>query len=154
MDTAEDFSELPHMDRHKIYDRFTIIWLIASSKVKITWYTNWANWNFVVSQLHWLGWDFKALYRNELTCFLSIQWIYSNYSSKNFCSFPKTLIFLLFQGFMTCVYLCIGNVYKLMNYMAFVEGIFFGFTITGLIILRITRPKMKRPIKVSFFFFL
>lgn len=59
---------------------------------------------------------------------------------------------LVFGGFMTCVYLCIGNVYKLMNYMAFVEGIFFGFTITGLIILRITQPKMKRPIKISIIF--
>lgn len=59
---------------------------------------------------------------------------------------------LVFGGLVTCVYLCIGNVYKLMNYMAFVEGIFFGFTITGLIILRITRPNMKRPIKINIIF--
>lgn len=118
---------------------------IPTEETEILLFLSFIDWDEISKPYTEMNWPAFFQY-NEFT--------HSNYLSKNFCNFPKTLIFLLFQGFMTCVYLCIGNVYKLMNYMAFVEGIFFGFTITGLIILRITQPKMKRPIKVSRFFFL
>uniref|UniRef100_A0A0L8HJM7 Amino acid permease/ SLC12A domain-containing protein n=1 Tax=Octopus bimaculoides TaxID=37653 RepID=A0A0L8HJM7_OCTBM len=59
---------------------------------------------------------------------------------------------LMFGGLMAVTYLCIGNIYKLINYMAFVEAIFFGITISGLLYLRKTKPNMKRPIKVHICF--
>lgn len=41
------------------------------------------------------------------------------------------------------------DVYVLINYTSFVESIFMGLSVIGLLYLRWQRPNMKRPIKVK-----
>jgi L-type amino acid transporter 5 len=41
------------------------------------------------------------------------------------------------------------DVYVLINYTSFVESIFMGMSVVGLLYLRWKRPNMQRPIKVS-----
>ncbi|KAL5022877.1 hypothetical protein ScPMuIL_002032 [Solemya velum] len=59
---------------------------------------------------------------------------------------------LLFGGIMSLVMLCSSDVYALINYASFVESSFIGLSIAGMIYLRWTRPKMKRPITVNIVF--
>ena len=42
-----------------------------------------------------------------------------------------------------------SDIYSLINYASFVEALFIGMSVGGLLILRITRPDLKRPIKVG-----
>lgn len=42
-----------------------------------------------------------------------------------------------------------SDIYALINYASFVEALFIGMSIGGLLLLRVTRPDMKRPIKVG-----
>ncbi|ESO82840.1 hypothetical protein LOTGIDRAFT_109029 [Lottia gigantea] len=55
---------------------------------------------------------------------------------------------LIFGCGMSLVMLCSSDIFALINYGAFVESLFIGVTIAGLIMLRYTRPDMERPIKV------
>jgi len=50
------------------------------------------------------------------------------------------------------VMLCSNDIYALINYASFVETLFIGASVSGLLVLRVTRPEMERPIKVSLFF--
>lgn len=52
---------------------------------------------------------------------------------------------------MSLVYLSIGDVYTLINYASFVEALFIGLSIAGLLYLRYKFPDRERPIKVSLF---
>ena len=45
--------------------------------------------------------------------------------------------------------LCTNDVYVLINYSSFVESLFIGLSVTGLLYLRWKRPDMNRPIKVG-----
>lgn len=45
--------------------------------------------------------------------------------------------------------LCTSDVYTLINYVGFVNYLFYGVTVAGLIVLRVQQPNMRRPIKVT-----
>lgn len=59
---------------------------------------------------------------------------------------------LLFGCLMSLVMLCSSDVYMLINYTSFVESLFIGISVAGLLWLRYKRPNMKRPIVVPIFF--
>jgi amino acid transporter len=59
------------------------------------------------------------------------------------------LNYVFLQCAMTLLMLVSGDVYVLINYAAFVESLFIGISILGLLWLRYKRPTMERPIKVS-----
>ena len=53
--------------------------------------------------------------------------------------------------------LCTSDMYTLINYVGFINYLFYGVTVAGQIVLRIKQPDMHRPIKVcfvGFFFFI
>ena len=60
-------------------------------------------------------------------------------------STPKTI----FQGLLTLLMLMTDDVYKLINYTAFVESFFTAISVGGLLYLRYRQPNSPRPIKVS-----
>ena len=45
--------------------------------------------------------------------------------------------------------LCTSDMYTLINYVGFINYLFYGVTVAGQIVLRIRQPNMVRPIKVS-----
>lgn len=45
--------------------------------------------------------------------------------------------------------LCTSDMYTLINYVGFINYLFYGVTVAGQIVLRIKQPDMPRPIKVS-----
>ncbi|XP_023688368.1 large neutral amino acids transporter small subunit 2 [Paramormyrops kingsleyae] len=49
----------------------------------------------------------------------------------------------------TLLMLCTSDIYTLINYVGFINYLFYGVTIAGQIVLRIKSPDMHRPIKVS-----
>ncbi|ELT93754.1 hypothetical protein CAPTEDRAFT_212253 [Capitella teleta] len=59
---------------------------------------------------------------------------------------------IIFQCLMTLLMLVSGDVYVLINYASFVESLFIGISIAGLLWLRYKRPNMERPIKVHLVF--
>ncbi|XP_046385826.1 Y+L amino acid transporter 2 [Ischnura elegans] len=59
---------------------------------------------------------------------------------------------LIFLCIVTLVLLIIEDVYVLINYLAFVEALFTLLSVSGLLWLRIKRPKADRPIKVNIIF--
>ena len=60
------------------------------------------------------------------------------------------LIFLShFQGGLSLLYLCFGDIYTLIDYASFVESMFILISISGLLYMRLKRPDMERPIKVG-----
>ena len=47
------------------------------------------------------------------------------------------------------IYIIPGDINSLVNYFSFAAWLFYGLTITGLIVMRFTRKELKRPIKVG-----
>ncbi|XP_030630496.1 large neutral amino acids transporter small subunit 2 [Chanos chanos] len=59
---------------------------------------------------------------------------------------------LLFTCLTTLLMLCTSDIYTLINYVGFLNYLFYGVTVAGQIILRIKKPDLDRPIKVSLLF--
>ncbi|XP_034471263.1 LOW QUALITY PROTEIN: solute carrier family 7 member 8a [Hippoglossus hippoglossus] len=56
---------------------------------------------------------------------------------------------LLFTCLSTLLMLCTSDMYTLINYVGFINYLFYGVTVAGQIVLRFTQPNMHRPIKIS-----
>ncbi|KAG9327872.1 hypothetical protein JZ751_018445, partial [Albula glossodonta] len=56
---------------------------------------------------------------------------------------------LLFTCLSTLLMLCTSDMYTLINYVGFINYLFYGVTVAGQIVLRFKRPDMYRPIKIS-----
>lgn len=49
----------------------------------------------------------------------------------------------------TLMMLCTSDIYTLINYVGFINYLFYGVTVAGQIVLRVKKPNMHRPIKVQ-----
>ncbi|GLD54234.1 nucleolar protein 9 [Lates japonicus] len=58
---------------------------------------------------------------------------------------------LLFTLISTLLMLCTSDIYTLINYVGFINYLFYGVTVAGQIVLRIKQPDMYRPIKLTDF---
>ncbi|XP_026884542.2 large neutral amino acids transporter small subunit 2 [Electrophorus electricus] len=56
---------------------------------------------------------------------------------------------LLFACISTLLMLCTSDIYTLINYVGFINYLFYGVTVAGQIVLRIKEPDLYRPIKIS-----
>lgn len=56
---------------------------------------------------------------------------------------------LLFTCISTLLMLCTSDMYTLINYVGFINYLFYGVTVAGQIVLRIKQPNIHRPIKIS-----
>ncbi|XP_076145362.1 solute carrier family 7 member 8a [Alosa pseudoharengus] len=56
---------------------------------------------------------------------------------------------LLFTCLSTLLMLCTSDMYTLINYVGFINYLFYGVTVAGQIVLRFKEPDIHRPIKIS-----
>ncbi|KAM5237092.1 B(0,+)-type amino acid transporter 1 [Ctenodactylus gundi] len=55
---------------------------------------------------------------------------------------------IIFCGIMATIYVIPGDINSLVNYFSFAAWLFYGLTTAGLIVMRVTRKDLERPIKV------
>ncbi|XP_069037320.1 b(0,+)-type amino acid transporter 1 [Lepisosteus oculatus] len=58
---------------------------------------------------------------------------------------------LMFNGFLSIIYIIPADIETLINYFSFAQWAFYGLTASALIVMRFTRKELDRPVKVPVF---